>query len=110
MLPFQGNQLTLLSWNKWRFQSLRLPQDCPRQRINKDTESAVAAAALYVLPDQKWLVDREDYLTRLTGSTKLVSQVMTTGMIKLKIANAGPEETGHYLNNLNQTLASLNQK
>ncbi len=71
-----------------------------REQVNKDLESAVAAAALYGLLDQKWLIDREDYLTRLTESTKLVSQVMATGMTKLKIAIAGPEETGQYLNGL----------
>ena len=68
-----------------------------RELMGKDLRSTIKTAALYGLTGQKWLIDHEDYFTRLTNETKMVPQVMTAGLARLKISVAGPEATGQYL-------------
>ncbi len=81
-----------------------------RELYNKDLKSAVAAAALYGLLNQKWLVNQEDYFSRLNEEAKIISQVMTEGLVKLKISVAGPKGTDGYLNGVAKELELLTQE
>lgn len=81
-----------------------------RQEMNdKDLQSAVGAAALYGLLEREWMVNREEYLTGLNEEAKIVSQIMTEGLSGLKISVAGPDETGGYLTDVTNELASFSK-
>lgn len=80
-----------------------------REMISKDLKTTMEFEALYGLLGEEWLVNQDNYFYLLREEAQLIPRVMAAGLTRLKIAIAGPEETGRYLDEVRKELEGLAQ-